>query len=644
MTVTSGFFNSKNHDRLYNAEQLSSIFDGVITDGIFQSIGDAFFVHSLTTSDNTVLVGTGRAWFDHTWTLNDTPYSIVLDPPSTALGRIDAVVIDVDSTESVRKNSIMLIKGTYAETPERPTLIKEPRHNQYPLCYINVPAGSSAPISDANIVNVIGTEACPLITGILDTLDIDMFVNQMESKFDIWFENLQANLDGNIASNLQNQIDKLKEDMEDANAGAINASTLEKVRNISFKSVSPSGTPSNILWSFIIPNYGIFSIGGNSEGNETWGYSCNTDGVLQNSAKICDGFNSSINIIDSFYVENNLKVYVSGGSIKSTSSEITGCSMILYEIMVSGLNGTISTNTSTSSITFAEANRGIAGSGYTPNIEYTDFPLKQENGYITNAISAYSSFYGSYGHTFKGSTGLFVINPEYVISKTTEIPYAFLGTIGMYQSTNPSKNNYICLSEMDHVYGTDGFTSIKTALVDPSTYAFVSYTPNELYETETKYLRCRGSGLIVATSETIGEYKNSFSPSSYIDIPMAIEVSWSLDSAESFGEWKAGIMAPDKNLLLVGSANKVRVGVIPDVGLMIWGSPVNSSALSSSANSRAQVVLSEEASWWVNESKTKYMFINGWNVSVGTPNAESYFYVDVKNVSKPTLLVIELGD
>lgn len=643
MTVTSGFFNSKNHDRLYNAEQLSSIFDGVITDGIFQSIGDAFFVHSLTTSDNTVLVGTGRAWFDHTWTLNDTPYSIVLDPPNTALGRIDAVVIDVDSTESVRKNSIMLIKGTYAETPERPTLIKEPRHNQYPLCYINVPAGSSAPISDANIVNVIGTDACPLITGILDTLDIDMFVNQMESKFDIWFENLQANLDGNIASNLQNQIDKLKEAMEDANAGAINASTLEKVRNISFKSVSPVDAVSNILWSFIIPNYGIFSIGGNSAANETWGYSYNTDGVLQNSAKICDGFNSSINIIDSFYVENNLKVYVSGGSINKTSSEITGCSMILYEIMVSGLNGTISTNTSTSSITFAEANRGIAGSGYTPNIEYTDFPLKQENGYITNAISAYSSFYGSYGYTFKGSTGLFVINPEYVISKTTEIPYAFLGTIGMYQSTNPSKNNYICLSEMSHVYGATGYP-VRTTLVDPSTYAFVSFTPNELYETETKYLRCRGSGLIVATSETIGEYKNSFSPSSYIDIPMAIEVSWSLDSAESFGEWKAGIMAPDKNLLLVGSANKVRVGVIPDVGLMIWGSPVNSSALSSSANSRAQVVLSEEASWWVNESKTKYMFINGWNVSVGTPNAESYFYVDVKNVNKPTLLVIELGD
>lgn len=644
MTVTSGFFNSKNHDRLYNAEQLSSIFDGVITDGIFQSIGDAFFVHSLTTSDNTVLVGTGRAWFDHTWTLNDTPYSIVLDPPNTALGRIDAVVIDVDSTESVRKNSIMLIKGTYAETPERPTLIKEPRHNQYPLCYINVPAGSSAPISDANIVNVIGTDDCPLITGILDTLDIDMFVNQMESKFDIWFENLQANLDGNIASNLQNQIDKLKESMEDANAGAINASTLEKVKNISFKSVSPSGAVSTILWSFIIPNYGIFSIGGNSAGNETWGYSYNTDGVLQNSAKICDGFNSSINIIDSFYVENNLKVYVSGGSINKTSSEITGCSMILYEIMVSGLNGTISTNTSTSSITFAEANRGIAGSGYTPEIEYTDFPLKQENGYITNAISAYSSFYGSYGYTFKGSTGLFVINPEYVISKTTEIPYPFLGTIGMYQSTNPSKNEYICLSEMNHVYGADSFTPKKTALVDPSTYAFVSYTPNELYETETKYLRCRGSGLIVATSETIGEYKNSFSPSSYIDIPMAIEVSWSLDSAESFGEWKAGIMAPNKNLLLVGSANKVRVGVVPDVGLMIWGSPVNSSALSSSANSLAQVVLSEEASWWVNENKTKYMFINGWNVSVGTPNAASYFYVDVKNVSKPTLLVIELGD
>ena len=44
MSVTSGFFNSFNHDRRYNAEQMSAIFDGIINDGVFANIGTAFAV------------------------------------------------------------------------------------------------------------------------------------------------------------------------------------------------------------------------------------------------------------------------------------------------------------------------------------------------------------------------------------------------------------------------------------------------------------------------------------------------------------------------------------------------------------------------------------------------------------------------
>ena len=39
MAVTYGFYNSLNKDRVYNAEQMSSIFNGIITDGVFASIG-----------------------------------------------------------------------------------------------------------------------------------------------------------------------------------------------------------------------------------------------------------------------------------------------------------------------------------------------------------------------------------------------------------------------------------------------------------------------------------------------------------------------------------------------------------------------------------------------------------------------------
>ena len=68
MTITSGFFNSVNHDRLYDAEQVSSIFDGIIKDGVYESIGDAFMVTPNSDLNDSIIVGTGRAWFDHTWT------------------------------------------------------------------------------------------------------------------------------------------------------------------------------------------------------------------------------------------------------------------------------------------------------------------------------------------------------------------------------------------------------------------------------------------------------------------------------------------------------------------------------------------------------------------------------------------------
>ena len=132
MTVSSGFFNSKNHDRVYDAEQFSSIFDGIVTDGVFQGYGEAFNIVSYPDASETVIVQTGRAWFDHTWTLNDSWMPITLDPPSTGATRYDAIVIDVDKTEFVRANSIKVVKGEYSDNPQYPTLIKEDFHKQYP--------------------------------------------------------------------------------------------------------------------------------------------------------------------------------------------------------------------------------------------------------------------------------------------------------------------------------------------------------------------------------------------------------------------------------------------------------------------------------------------------------------------------------
>ena len=657
MTVTSGFFNSKNHDRLYNAEQLSSIFDGVITDGIFQSIGDAFFVHSLTTSDNTVLVGTGRAWFDRTWILNDSPYAVTLDPSSSALGRIDAVVLDIDKTENVRKNSIMLLKGTYSESPQRPTLIKESRHKQYPLCYITVPVGSSGPISDFNITNMIGTEDCPLITGILDTLDIDMFVNQMESKFDVWFNDLQVNLEGNVATNLQNQINDLKETIEDANAGAINSSTLEKVKNINLKKMNiVPGDSYKCYYTFMLKNYGFCTIERYSDGMTIILRACiyNTDGILQNSETLLTIEYSSEdivpNIVDVYYIENDLRLYLSYPSYTkrdaaSASGYLTGCVMNLIELNFSAVGFIITKNNVQYTGTFADDYYYTFAAGNSGSIEVsnTNFPLKLDNGDIINAVSSFLYFRGSDYHNDGGSTYAFVLSSDHVLKQKTEIAEPFQDEIGIYQSANPSKNDYICLSLLSKPYGTDTSWRAPTALLDSKDYSFVSKQYDEVYETDLNYIKASGNGLIVSSSTTIGNYSNRYLPSSYIDIPMSIEVSWSLDSVESFGTWESGIMSPDKNMLIIGSNSKIRIGVIPDIGLMIWGKPIDSNVLSSNSNAIAQIALPSNMSWWVNDTKTKYIFINGWGVTTNT-GSDKYYSVKINTLSTPTILTIDMGD
>lgn len=186
MSVTSGFFNSLNSDRRYNAEQMSAIFDGVINDGIFASIGTAFTV----TADSgfTVNIGIGRAWFDSIWVYNDAILPLTFEEAEVVLDRIDAIVIEINKTEEVRAGSIKIVKGTPASIPVRPVLTKNGYVTQYPLAYVEINAGKIA-ITQAKITSMIGTSDCPYITGILQVQNIDNIVAQWQAQWAEWYEN-----------------------------------------------------------------------------------------------------------------------------------------------------------------------------------------------------------------------------------------------------------------------------------------------------------------------------------------------------------------------------------------------------------------------------------------------------------------------
>ena len=203
MAITSGFFNSLDGDRKYDARQMSEIFDGVILDGVFMSIGDA--LKTVASSEMTVAIGSGRAWFLHTWTKNDSDYLITVSPAESVLNRIDTIVLDVDNTESVRTNTIKLIKGTPASNAKRPTLINTEDHKQIPLADILVPAGATT-LAATNITNIVGTSECPYVTGPLSIIQNDDIVAAWQEEFDTWFEDVKGALGDDTAGNLYNLI------------------------------------------------------------------------------------------------------------------------------------------------------------------------------------------------------------------------------------------------------------------------------------------------------------------------------------------------------------------------------------------------------------------------------------------------------
>lgn len=175
MSFASGFFNSVDHDRLYDATDISRLFDGLIRDGIFASIGDCLVVKQ--SNQMNVTVGTGRAWFNHTWSYNDALYPVTIPPSEILMDRIDAVVLEINSVESVRANSIKLIKGTPSSTPAKPSLTNTKEVHQYPLAYVTVGKEVTS-IRQADIENCVGTSACPFVTGILEVISIEQLIPQ----------------------------------------------------------------------------------------------------------------------------------------------------------------------------------------------------------------------------------------------------------------------------------------------------------------------------------------------------------------------------------------------------------------------------------------------------------------------------------
>jgi len=197
---TSGFFNSVNGDRLYNADQMSAIFNGLITDGVYMTVGDKLAVQP--NSGMTIQIASGRGWFAKRWVDNSTPHLLALEAPDVTLNRWAAVCVRVDTTEAERKAEPYVKYSEYATTPVKPTMTRTETVSEYCLAYVYLRARATA-ITAADITDTrADRNLCGWVTGLIEQLDSTTMWTQWTALFYDWFNNLQDLINENTEAML----------------------------------------------------------------------------------------------------------------------------------------------------------------------------------------------------------------------------------------------------------------------------------------------------------------------------------------------------------------------------------------------------------------------------------------------------------
>ena len=198
--VTYGFFNSQNGDRKYNADQMSEYFEGLISDGVYESVGEGMVVEAA--SGMNISIGTGRAIIDCKWMDNSASELAEITMADPANPRYTAVVIRLDYNR--RLMEFDTVDGEAAADPDYPTATWTDSVKELVLAYIYVSAGATS-ISQSDITDARSLNVCGWVTGLIEQISIEnlylawvdkfnQYYVAMEENYEAWFDMLTEDL------------------------------------------------------------------------------------------------------------------------------------------------------------------------------------------------------------------------------------------------------------------------------------------------------------------------------------------------------------------------------------------------------------------------------------------------------------------
>lgn len=207
----SSFFNDVDGDKEYFAEDFAEYFIPFFTNGIFnngcQVLGN--------TNDMAVNLSVGRAFIEGYRYRNKKTKTLIIENADGVLNRIDNIVIRLDLTN--RNITTQVIKGTFANNPIAPDLVRTSTIYDLRIAQVSIPAGTTEITQDLVkdcrfITSDCGNVISPIKTPDTEQLFIqiqaifDKFIADNKNDFDTWFKYVKNQLSTDVAGNLQNKI------------------------------------------------------------------------------------------------------------------------------------------------------------------------------------------------------------------------------------------------------------------------------------------------------------------------------------------------------------------------------------------------------------------------------------------------------
>lgn len=254
------FYNSDNHDRVYDADSMAEWLTPFFVDGIFNGQ-----MQVTANGDMTVSVAPGFGYIDGKVKHFPTSTKLTIDIAHAQYPRIDAVVLRRDDTE--RDFFLDIVKGTPSQNPVAPTLTRNNTIWELQLAKVAVGVGVTS-ITQSSIEDTrMDSSVCGWVVATVEEIPFDQikaqfdawydeFTSNIESEseawkaafeersenwyaeqtrgFADWFQYIRDQLSEDAAGHLQNQIDDLKQKLL-STIGKINDELIERIEAIEYK-------------------------------------------------------------------------------------------------------------------------------------------------------------------------------------------------------------------------------------------------------------------------------------------------------------------------------------------------------------------------------------------------------------------------